>query len=121
MFRAMALTPEQLFQALSDPTRLRIAALLWKEGELCVCELTQALGLSQPMISRHLAALRAAGVVSDRRAGIWVHYQVHADLPAWARSVIDATMAGLARSHPYQADRRALKSLAPRPRTDRCG
>ncbi len=117
----MALIPEELFQALSDPTRLRIAALLWKEGELCVCELTQALGLSQPMISRHLAALRAAGVVSDRRAGIWVHYQVRADLPAWARSVIDATMAGLGRSHPYRADRRALKSLAPRPRTDRCG
>ncbi len=120
MFQRMALTPEALFQALSDPTRLRIVALLWKEGELCVCELTQALNLSQPMISRHLSALRATGVVSDRRSGIWVHYQVHADLPDWARNVIDATMAGLARTHPYQADRRALKAIAPRPRLQHC-
>lgn len=117
----MTLTPEDLFQALSDPTRLRIVALLWKEGELCVCELTQALSLSQPMISRHLAALRTAGIVSDRRAGIWVHYRVHPELPGWARNVIDATMTGLARVQPYQADRRALKAIAPRPRDQRCG
>lgn len=117
----MSQTPEDLFQALSDPTRLRIVALLWKEGELCVCDLTQALSLSQPMISRHLATLRTAGMVSDRRAGIWVHYRLHPELPGWVRNVIDATMTGLARTQPYQADRRALKALAPRPRDQRCG
>ena len=117
----MTIAPEELFQALSDPTRLRILALLWKQGELCVCELTQALSLSQPMISRHLATLRTAGIVSDRRAGIWVHYRVHLELPGWARNVIDATMAGLARVQPYQADRRALRAIAPRARDQRCG
>jgi ArsR family transcriptional regulator len=63
----------RLFKALGDETRLRIIALL-SHGELCVCHLQEALALSQPNISRHLAVLRAAGVVSDRREGIWVYY-----------------------------------------------
>ena len=58
----------RLFKALSDETRLRIVALL-SHGELCVCHLHEALGLSQPNVSRQLAILRAAGVVEDRATG----------------------------------------------------
>lgn len=65
----------RLFKALSDPTRLRIVALLAHE-ELCVCHVEGALGLSQPLISRHLAVLRNAGVVSHRREGSWVYYRL---------------------------------------------
>jgi ArsR family transcriptional regulator len=65
----------RLFKALGDETRLRIVALL-SHGELCVCHLEAALGLAQPAVSRHLATLRAAGVVADRRAGRWVHYRL---------------------------------------------
>ena len=65
----------RLFKALGDETRLRIVALL-SHGELCVCHLEAALGLSQPRISRHLASLRAAGVVEDRREGTWVYYRL---------------------------------------------
>ena len=65
----------RLFKALGDPTRLRIVALL-SHGELCVCHLEEALGLSQPKVSRHLATLRAAGVVEDRRDGTWVYYRL---------------------------------------------
>jgi ArsR family transcriptional regulator len=65
----------RLFKALSDETRLRIVALL-SHGELCVCHLEEALGLSQPKVSRHLAALRSAGVVADRREGTWVYYRL---------------------------------------------
>ncbi|HZO08390.1 MAG TPA: metalloregulator ArsR/SmtB family transcription factor, partial [Myxococcota bacterium] len=61
----------RLFRALGDETRLRIVALL-AHGELCVCHLHEALGLSQPNVSRHLAVLRGAGVVGDRRDGKWV-------------------------------------------------
>ena len=59
----------QFFQLLSDDTRLRSLLLMKKEGELCVCELVHALGVIQPKVSRHLAALRDCGVVKDRRSG----------------------------------------------------
>ena len=65
----------RLFKALGDETRLRIVALL-SHGELCVCHLEEALRLSQPKVSRHLATLRAAGVVEDRRDGTWVYYRL---------------------------------------------
>ena len=65
----------RLFRALADETRLRIVALL-SHGELCVCHLEEALRLSQPKVSRHLAALRSAGVVEDRRDGTWVYYRL---------------------------------------------
>ena len=54
----MKMTPEILLKSLSDQTRLRSLMLLMQEGELCVCELTYALNLIQPKISRHLASLR---------------------------------------------------------------
>ena len=65
----------RLFKALGDETRLRIVALL-SHGELCVCHLQEALGLSQPSVSRHLATLRAAGVVEQRREHKWVYYRL---------------------------------------------
>ena len=65
----------RFFKALADETRLRIVALL-AHGELCVCHLHEALGLSQPNVSRHLAILRAAGIVEDRREGKWIHYRL---------------------------------------------
>ena len=65
----------RLFKALGDETRLRIVALL-AHGELCVCHLEDALGLSQPHVSRHLAILRMAGVVEHRRQGSWVYYRM---------------------------------------------
>ena len=65
----------RLFKALADDTRLRIVALL-SQGALCVCHLEEALGLSQPNVSRQLGILRAAGVVEDRREGNWVYYRL---------------------------------------------
>src|SRR5262245_37325924 len=67
----------RLFKALGDETRLRIVALL-AHGELCVCHLEEALRISQPKVSRHLAILRAAGVVDHRRDGSWIHYRLAA-------------------------------------------
>ncbi len=65
-----------LFKTLSEPVRLRIAYLLLKEGELCVCDLVETLALSQSVVSRHLAYLRNNGLVSTRREGVWVYYRV---------------------------------------------
>lgn len=83
------LTPPQLFKALADETRARIALLVSREQELCVCELTCALNESQPKISRHLALLRQIGLLTDRRQGQWVHYRLHPDLPRWAPALLD--------------------------------
>ena len=63
----------RVLRALGDETRLRIVAWL-AHGELCVCHLEKALGLSQPNISRQLSVLRAAGIAVSRRDGTWVYY-----------------------------------------------
>lgn len=82
------LTPDQFGKCLADETRARITLLVAGEKELCVCELTCALAEIQPKISRHLAQLRAAGVLADRRQGQWVYYRLHPDLPTWAASIL---------------------------------
>lgn len=61
------------FQALADPTRLRILERL-RRGERCVCELTDALEAGQSRLSFHLRVLREAGLVQDRKVGRWVYY-----------------------------------------------
>jgi ArsR family transcriptional regulator len=66
-------TAVTLFKALSDETRLRILNLLF-QGELCVCELMDALQMPQPRISHQLSILKAAGLVVDRREGKWIIY-----------------------------------------------
>lgn len=116
----MILTPEKLFHSLSDATRLRVLALLTNEGELCVCELTHALGVSQPMISRHLASLRKTGLVNDRRAGVWIYYRLHSALPRWVRAVLRETLRGNPRHRRFRSDREALRSMPNRPKTGRC-
>ncbi len=63
----------RMLKALADEGRLRIVALL-AHGELCVCHVEDALGLSQPAASRQLAVLRNARVVDSRRDGSWVYY-----------------------------------------------
>lgn len=111
----MALSPETLLRALADETRLRCLILLLAEGELCVCELTEALGVVQPKVSRHLATLREAGMVQDRRQGHWVHYRIRDDLPAWGRQTLMALADGAQRREPYIGDRRRLSQMAAGP------
>lgn len=79
---------QAFFDALADPIRRRILALLLGAEERCVCDLHGALGLSQPKVSRHLAVLREAGLVLARRDGVWMHYRIHPQLPAWALRVL---------------------------------
>ena len=66
-----------IFKACSDETRLRILFLL-SERELCVCELVSILDMPQGKISRHLALLKNASLVSDRREGTWIYYSLTA-------------------------------------------
>jgi ArsR family transcriptional regulator, arsenate/arsenite/antimonite-responsive transcriptional repressor len=116
----MALTPPDLFSALAHETRLRCLMLLDAQGELCVCELTHALGAAQPHVSRHLGALREAGLVADRRDGLWIHYRVHPDLPAWVRGVLRETARGAAGRRTFEADQAALAAMPNRPGAPQC-
>ncbi|MDT8397886.1 MAG: metalloregulator ArsR/SmtB family transcription factor [Pseudomonadales bacterium] len=80
------------YKCLADATRLRLLLLLTRESELCVCELTESLGDSQPKISRHLAQLRACKLIQDRRQGQWVFYRLDDKLPRWCREVLEQTL-----------------------------
>jgi ArsR family transcriptional regulator len=71
----------QLFHALSDETRLAVVGLL-HDGERCVCDLQDALDVAQSRLSFHLKVLKDAGLVTDRKAGRWVHYSLSADAVA---------------------------------------
>ena len=67
-----------LFHALSDETRLRLLERL-REGEQCVCELTDAFKTGQSRLSFHLRVLKDAGLVTDRPEGRWIYYSLNRD------------------------------------------
>jgi ArsR family transcriptional regulator len=111
----MKLDAETLFRLLADTTRLRAVMLLQQAGELCVCELTHALDLSQPKISRHLAHLRESGLLLTRRNGLWMYYRINPALPDWTQGILQATLAGNAANRPFIADQQALAGMPNRP------
>jgi len=95
-------------KALADQTRLRLLSLLVDTPELCVCEFTQALALPQPKISRHLAILREAEILQDRRDGLWIYYRLHENLPNWCKTILQALREGSQNHAIFQADNERL-------------
>jgi len=67
----------QLAKILSDSNRMKIIALLYREKELCVCEICDTLQLSQPLVSRHLKQMREAALVETKQEGKWIIYSLH--------------------------------------------
>ncbi|MEL7655707.1 MAG: metalloregulator ArsR/SmtB family transcription factor [Bacillota bacterium] len=68
------------FKALGDKTRLRIISLI-RNQELCVCDLTEVLEISQPGVSQHMRRLRQSGLVKERRGGQWTYYSLNDENP----------------------------------------
>lgn len=101
---------EFLFRALADSTRLRLINLLG-ESEVCVCFLVAILKTSQPKVSRHLAYLRRAGVVSTRREGKWMHYRLVDPPDDHAARILREVRAGLAEHPELQRDREKLMQI----------
>ena len=101
------------FKCLADSTRLRMLLLIQAESELCVCELVQALDLSQPKISRHLALMKSTGLLCDRRQGQWIHYRLNESLPKWAKNIIDNSSLGY--QDTVQVDKYRLAKMGDRP------
>lgn len=80
-----------IYHALSEVTRLRILKLL-EHGELCVCDLVAALEMSQPKISFHVATLKSAGLINDRKDGRWIRYSIVAECDLFRRYLISTTL-----------------------------
>jgi ArsR family transcriptional regulator len=106
---------DTFFKMLADNTRLRCLMLMQAEGELCVCELTDTLNLSQPKISRHLANLREAGILIARRNGTWMNYRINPELQGWALEVLQTTLDGVRKAEPFVSDIKMLKTVSNRP------
>ncbi len=71
----------EIFYALSDEIRLKIVRLLIAHKELCVCQLQEIFGISQPNISFHLRILKDAGLIKSRKEGKWNYYSLNKDNP----------------------------------------
>ena len=99
----------QIFKALGDETRLRIMALLIGGDELCVCDIMAALNLPQSTVSRHLSNLRNAGLVNDRRQGVWMNYRINQQEIEYASAIFKLLTRILAGLEQADKDRRHLK------------
>ena len=96
----MKLHTEQFFRCLADPLRLNIVMLLMHEGELCSCEIADALKEKLSSASRHLVLLRNKGLVRERRQELWLYYQINDELPDWAKQILETV---------YQANQQRLE------------
>lgn len=76
----------EAYKLLADKTRLTIVALL-KEKELCVCDITDIIGMSQPNASQHLRKLKSAGLLNEKKKGQWVYYSLNPDAEAYVQCV----------------------------------
>ena len=100
----------KVFKAVSDPTRVRILKLLLRKKSLCVCEIMQALDISQARASRHLAILRDAGFLRDERHGLWVHYSIEEDYPnRYCESIADSLVNWIEGDPLIREDKRRLR------------
>lgn len=105
--RRKAFDLERFFQALGDNTRLRLLNLMGDQ-EICVCYFVEILNQPQPKISRHLAYLRNAGIVTTRRDGKWMHYRIATPPNEGAAKVLQEILQWFKEEKTMQADRAKL-------------
>src|SRR2546421_7465856 len=101
---------ELLFKALADRTRLRLLSLMG-DDEVCVCYFVEVLKTNQPKISRHLAYLKRAGLVTARREGKWMHYRISEPSDPQAKEVLDRSLDLVASDPQMQKDRKRLVTV----------
>ena len=98
----MAMNIEKIFKALGDRSRLRIINML-SEKAMCVCEITEVLGLSQSTVSSHLRVLKEAELVEDEKDGLWVEYHLFND----NSDILDLILEALKSNQKMEEDRKA--------------
>lgn len=95
-------------RALADGNRIRAVAALMRHDELCVCQVTELLGLATATVSRHMSILRDAQLVQSRKKGRWVYYRLSSDLSDSLSAWLGESLAG---SPEIEADRSALDDI----------
>ena len=85
-----ARTLASVYKALADETRVQMLALLLEQPELCVCHLERTLDITQSKASRHLRYLLNAGLLEDRREGVWMHYRLAQDMAPDLRALVES-------------------------------
>ncbi|RQD78306.1 metalloregulator ArsR/SmtB family transcription factor [Desulfonatronospira sp. MSAO_Bac3] len=95
-------------KALADGNRLRIIAALLRQPELCVCQITELLGLSTATVSRHISVIQNAGLVTSRKDSRWVYYRLADDFPGRLRQWLEEE---LMYSREMEKDRLTLKFI----------
>lgn len=78
---------EKQLKALADQNRLKLISCM-KNGEVCVCDFVDVLGISQPAVSQHLRKLKEAGIVTERKVGTWKHYRLVNDVSPIVQAII---------------------------------
>ena len=101
---------ELFFAALADRTRLRLLNLM-RGGEVCVCFFAETLGTNNPKISRHLAYLKRANLVTGRRDGKWMHYRINKPTDEGAARIFDELLTTLAKDKEMQKDLKQLTNV----------
>jgi DNA-binding transcriptional ArsR family regulator len=117
----MAISPlpetVQVYKALGHPARLRILAML-RGGELCACQITAVLELAPSTVSAHLAELRRAELVTERKAGRWVQFQLAQT--ETARETLEGLWRRVRRDAQVRSDKAVVKQLHTVPAEELC-
>ncbi len=110
MAKSAVFNTELFFSALADRTRLRLLNLM-RDGEVCVCFLADTLETNDPKVSRHLAYLKRANLVTGRRDGKWMHYRINEPADPEARGILASTLEMLAGDPEMLSDRKRLVNV----------
>ena len=102
---------EKIIKALADKNRLRIIYLLNGKRDICVCEITDIIGLSQPTISSHLRLLENAGLVESNKDGLWVNYNINSQADLFSRRSIERICNDLKEDKQAISDLKKLKAI----------
>jgi len=102
---------EKIIKALADKNRLRMVYLLNEKQDLCVCEITDIIGLSQPTISSHLRLLENAGLVESDKDGLWVNYNINSYADLFSRKLIEMICKDLRKDKQIISDLKKLKAI----------
>jgi len=98
----------KILKALADESRIRMLVLLKERNGLCVCEITEIIGLSQPTISSHLKKLQEAEIITYSKDGLWVNYSLDENMEKEVEQLLGAVVQILCEDERIKSD--VLKS-----------
>jgi len=101
----------KVIKAVADEGRIRILCLLKNKKDLCVCEITEIIGLAQPTISSHLKLLENAGLIESYKDGLWVNYNIAGDIDSFSGQFIQALYKNLENDKQIKIDGQNTKKI----------